>query len=559
MNRFRLPALGGLAAALCAAVLAAAPAAFAHPLGNFTINHYNGLSLHPDRIENTLVVDSAEIAAAQERPRVDSNGDGTVGGRERAAYARERCAERADALALTVNRKKLHWTVGSSTFAYQPGEAGLKTSRLQCKLAAVADLRQPAAVQVEDTYDSKRIGWHEMTAGGHGVALEDSPLPTTSVTHALRDYPDDLLASPLDQRHAAFRTTPGDAKDPTALALPDLPGAGPVTTAFERVGEAFNSLVGTRELTLPVGILALLLAMVLGASHAALPGHGKTIMAAYLAGRRGRARDAVTVGATVTLTHTAGVLVLGLLLPVATSLAGETVLTWLGLASGLLVTAIGIGLLRGALRKDSSGHHHHHHHGGGHSHHHGDHGHSHEHRYVHAHSHGTLRGLLLRSRRPAPSQGPPAHPAAEPGGLAVLTEETEHQPTADPLPAPHEPLPPVTPAPRPTRRVLVGLGIAGGLVPSPSALIVLLGAVALGRTPFGILLVFGYGTGMAATLTAAGLLLIRFRDRLSHAVRHRATGYLRLLKPVARFGPVITATLVLIVGLGLTARALTGT
>lgn len=91
------------------------------------------------------------------------------------------------------------------------------------------------------------------------------------------------------------------------------------------------------------------------------------------------------------------------------------------------------------------------------------------------------------------------------------------------------------------------MGVAGGLVPSPSALVVLLGAIALGRTWFGVLLVVGYGLGMAATLTAVGLLLVRLRDRLAAVERFRD-----------RFTalPAITAGLVLVVGLGLTARAL---
>ncbi|MFF7442089.1 hypothetical protein [Streptomyces sp. NPDC008122] len=169
---------------------------------------------------------------------------------------------------------------------------------------------------------------------------------------------------------------------------------------LNRVSAVFDKLVGSRELTVPVGLLALLLAIVLGASHAAMPGHGKTIMAAYLAGRRGTPRDAVTVGATVTLTHThtAGVLALGLALP--THLAGETVLTWLGLASGLLVTAIGIQLLHSALR--GRGHHHSHH---GHGHHgHGHHDHSHDHGHSHSHHiHGVGRGHSHAPPPPLPS------------------------------------------------------------------------------------------------------------------------------------------------------------
>lgn len=97
------------------------------------------------------------------------------------------------------------------------------------------------------------------------------------------------------------------------------------------------------------------------------------------------------------------------------------------------------------------------------------------------------------------------------------------------------------------------MGVAGGLVPSPSALVVLLGAVALGRTWFGVLLVLGYGLGMAATLTLVGVLLVRMRDRLQglERLRDRAWWFTALI-------PVLTATLVLIVGIGLAVRAAAG-
>lgn len=82
----------------------------------------------------------------------------------------------------------------------------------------------------------------------------------------------------------------------------------------------------------------------------------------------------------------------------------------------------------------------------------------------------------------------------------------------------------------------------------------LLGAIALGRTPFGVLLVLGYGTGMAATLTAAGILLVRLRNRLARSTRHR----LGALRRLSRVGPALTSALILTVGLALTVRALTG-
>ncbi|MGW4698645.1 hypothetical protein ACWEO1_40490 [Kitasatospora cineracea] len=111
--------------------------------------------------------------------------------------------------------------------------------------------------------------------------------------------------------------------------------------------------------------------------------------------------------------------------------------------------------------------------------------------------------------------------------------------------------------PDPTsRRNLIGLGIAGGLVPSPSALVVLLGAVALGRTLFGAALVVAYGVGMAATLTAVGLLLVRVGDRLAAVQDGPIAGRLHRIAP---YSALITASLILIVGLGLVVRSLPAT
>ncbi|MFJ6797100.1 sulfite exporter TauE/SafE family protein [Streptomyces sp. NPDC091268] len=536
----------GITAALLtplALLTAAAPAA-AHPLGNFTVNYATSLTLRPQAVEAEVVVDRAEIAAAQERPLIDQDHDGSLSADEQSLYAAGACTTLAGQLAVDVSGVSLRWNRAPGRLTFHTGEAGLKTSRLTCRLTADAPLTSPAGVHVVTHYDSRRIGWHEVTARGDGLTLIDSTVPAASPTDQLRHYPQDPLTDPLDQRSADIRTAPGHGSATARIVPPQMPGAGPVTAALNKVSTLFDALVGSRELTVPVGLLALLLAVILGASHAAMPGHGKTIMAAYLAGRRGTPRDAVTVGATVTLTHTAGVLALGLALPLATHLAGETVLSWLGLASGLLVTAIGIQLLHSALRGRPLQHGHGHSHG---HHHHGDHGHGHHHDHGRGgdHTHEPPAGHLPSSRR-APDS------AASDGTTVVLTKTA----TALPHDHHHGETDHHTHAPARRRRwSLIGVGIAGGLVPSPSALVVLLGAVALGRTAFGILLVIGYGLGMATTLTLAGLLLVRLRDRITARTTERASARLQKL---GRLGPAATSALVLLVGLGLTARAATG-
>ena len=475
-----LVALGaiGIALALPARPALAQPAHPAHPLGNFTVNQAVGLDLYPDRVAVTAIVDLAELPTLQERSEVDANGDGKVSAAESAAYNTRVCGAMAGAVALRVNGHRVQWSVRPAGFEYRPGSAGLHTSRISCALDAAADLRRPAIVDLVNGYRADRIGWREITAAGHGVHIVNPSVPVRSVSDSLRSYPTDLLGSPLDQRSARLQVEPGDG--PSAGATIHLSRGDPVSRWVAEADRTLERLVGGR-LTPLVGALAVLLALALGAAHAALPGHGKTVMAAYIAGRRGRPRDALTVGAIVTLTHTGGVLVLGLLLTVSASLAGEVVLSWLGVASGVLVAAVGVAMLLGVLRRRASVYDHHH-------------GHPHDHDHDHSHS------------RPS----------------------------------------------REARRLsLVGMGIAGGLVPSPSALIVLLGAVGLGRTAFGVLLVAAYGVGMAATLTAAGLVLVRVRDRWTS----------RPCRTVARLtalAPTGTAALVLCVGLGLAGRAALG-
>ena len=254
----------------------------------------------------------------------------------------------------------------------------------------------------------------------------------------------------------------------------------------DRATAAFTALVGERSLSPGFALVALLLAVGLGAAHALAPGHGKTVMAAYLVGLRGTLRQAATIGATVTLTHTAGVLLLGLVLTTSRAVASERVYPWLGLGSGLLLAGVGIGLLVRA--RPGHGHPHPHEHPDP------DHPHPHD----HDHHHGGVPG------------------AGRPLGW----------------------------------RGLVALGLAGGLVPSPSAVVVLLGGIALGQAWFGVALVLAYGLGMAATLTGVGLLLAHLRTRMDRRLRVPAGS---VLGRIGRLLPAVTASVIVLVGLGLAA------
>jgi nickel/cobalt transporter (NicO) family protein len=476
MRRRLLVVLG---AAVLGVLVPPAHPAHAHPLGNFSINQYHGFTIRPDAVTATVVVDRAEIPTRQRR---------TI-----------RCVEVAAALDATVERGRLRWTIEAEDLTFHPGAAELPTSRLSCILRAVIRPLGTGAVRpfvVANGYAAGQVGWHEMTAVGDGVRLIDSPLATRSVSDELRAYPADPLASPLDVRAASLRFKTGGSADAAAGQAAGTNGrAAPAGGAFGRLiasaDRRLADLAGAGRLTPAVGLLAVLLAFALGAGHAALPGHGKTALAAYAAARGGRRREAVALLATVTATHTGGVLAVGALLTTSAAFAGERLLAWLGIVSGAVVVAVGAGMLAAFRRGRSHSH---------------GHGHSPGHSHPHSHSHDGHSNVH------------------------------DHRPGG--------------------RLGLFGIGLAGGLVPSPSALVVLLGAVGLGRTAFGVLLVIAYGVGMAATLTAAGFALLGIqRWATSRATHWRADRMRRVLRRLPSAGTA-TASLVMVVGAGLALRAI---
>ncbi len=251
---------------------------------------------------------------------------------------------------VSVGGNRLALSVLASDYTQRPGAIQLTIGRLVCQLQAPADLSRDSSVSIDDQWDSGGIGWHEITAVGDGVSLQNSPFPASSVSGELLHYPNNLLSSPLDVHSGSISVHPGNAAS-TYRAIRALPGAALPVRALNALANRFNALVGAKHLTVGVGLLAVLLSMLLGAGHAFLPGHGKTIMAAYLVGRRGRLRDVVTVGATVTLTHTAGVLILGALISLTAAFAPTAAEQALAVVSGLLVAGVGVGLLIGALRR----------------------------------------------------------------------------------------------------------------------------------------------------------------------------------------------------------------
>src|SRR6188508_981541 len=116
-----------------AALTVVATIASAHPLGNFTINHYAGLRVSPDAVALDVVLDFAEIPAFSERQRIDTNGDGTLGPAELAAERAAACPRLADDLSLMVGGRAARLEAVAAGVTQPTGVGGLPTLRLVCQ------------------------------------------------------------------------------------------------------------------------------------------------------------------------------------------------------------------------------------------------------------------------------------------------------------------------------------------------------------------------------------------------------------------------------------------
>ncbi|MDQ0759538.1 urease accessory protein UreH domain-containing protein [Streptomyces canus] len=526
--------------AACALVLLPSSSASAHPLGNFTVNRYDGLVAGPGALRVDHVEDLAEIPATQAKPDIENLG--------MTEWAAQRCQKAAEGGKVTVDGRRVALTVRTSHARVRPGQAGLDTLRVECRLTAPLPEDATVALGFRSAGTDSGPGWREITARGDRTTLTKSDVPSKSVSDELTTYPQELLSSPADTVTASLRVRSGGPA--LTEEQSDAPAASVLPRGADRWTRALDSLVARHDLTVGFAALALLIAVVLGAMHALAPGHGKTLMAAVAAARGGKARmkDVLPLAASVTVTHTLGVVALGLLVT-AGSAAAPSVIAWLGIASGVLVTAAGVTLLRRALRTRA------HQHGHGHSHDHSHEAEKPEERslvLVAAHTETVPATTGARTRTHAHT---PAHTRDHPHGHGH-THDHDH-----PHPHPHPHSHAVehthggfthTHAVAPTLRGTILLGFAGGLVPSPSAVVVLVGAAALGQAWFGLLLVVAYGVGLALTLTAAGFAVVRLGSGVTRLLDRRprlAASPMTAL--VRRTAPLMSAFVVVALGAGL--------
>jgi len=457
----------------------------AHPLGNFSISQYSALRFDDNQITVHYVVDIAEIPTFQEIQEtglVAKLGDPSV-----KAYVEKKAVALRDGLTLEVNGRRVVLQAKSEEIIFPEGAGGLPTIKLAVVYSAKLPDRKSTSYRItyRDNNFPGRAGWKEIIAvGSAGAKLLQSSVPEADRSARLSNYPTDLLNSPPQVLEARVEFEP-KVNSPSVMAgtvLQARENTVPLAAHNAKLREiasvtakqssepvelkankqstpknAFTELIATKHLNWRLVLFAFVVAAALGGLHALEPGHGKTLVAAYLVGSRGTMKHAIWLGSIVTMAHTAGVYLLGAITLYASKyIVPEQLYPWLTLISGLMILALGCGLFVRRCRGDGLHHHHHDRRDGAYHKHHHDHAHPHLHRHAHHHHHELAEELSLKQ--------------------------------------------------------LLTLGISGGIVPCPAALVVLLSAVSLQRIGFGLLLIVAFSVGLAAVLIAVGMLVVYARS-----------------------------------------------
>jgi nickel/cobalt exporter len=499
-------------------LLFAAGIALAHPMGNFSVSHYAKIEVTEKGVELVYALDLAEI------PTFDLlrswKLERTSPREQLEAKAREQAKLWLNGLQINSDGRPIVPKFLSSELVIGDGAGNLPVTRITSR----ASLDAPAgSLRYEDQNFPDRAGWKEIViVSGKGATLQKASQSGTDVSQGLTSYPPDPTVAPPQDLRAELTwlsekplvaerkpiakpvitpiPQPKTAPAATSPAMKTAAAAPPGTVVR---GDMLSRLLHAREITPWMMLVGIAAAFVLGGAHALTPGHGKTIVAAYLVGSRGTLKHAAFLGAMVTFTHTISVFALGLAtLFFFRFVMPETITQWLGVISGLSIVGIGLWMAYTRWRAASHQQHHHHHdhdHAHDHHHHH-DHDHDHDH---HHHDHDHHHG---------------------PGGHTHVPAELSWG-------------------------GLVALGASGGLVPCESALVLLLGAIALRRVGFGLLLLVSFSAGLAIVLMAIGAIVLYARNLLPQRKSAHQNAFFRYV-------PVASAAVVTVVGLIMTGISL---
>ncbi|MBV8820654.1 MAG: hypothetical protein JO022_20000 [Acidobacteriaceae bacterium] len=528
----------------------AASLAFSHPMGNFSVNHYARFDAKPSGVEVTYALDLAEL------PTFDLLRQWGLDRNSPQAALHQKAAEQARAwarnLSFTSNGQTVAARFVRSEFVIADGAGDLPVVRITSHL----HLEPPSGqLNYEDRNYPDRAGWKEIVTR----ASEDR-------SKALSEYPQDPTVAPPQDMRASLEVSgvvarkkplpPAPAPAPIlATPAPKQSPAAPQPAGTVVKGDYLSRLLHQRELTFSMILIALGVAFALGAAHALTPGHGKTIVAAYLVGSRGTLKHAAYLGAMVTFTHTVSVFALGLAtLFLFQYVMPEKITQVLGVVSGLSIVAIGAFMLYKRWRAVAHSHAHEQHgyshvhthaHTHAHQHEHADHSHahahaaaahshahthaehSHTHHHDHAHSHPhTHDGVHFHTHDHPHSHGALVH-SHGPGGHVHSHDVPDEISWAS----------------------LSALAISGGLVPCESALVLLLSAIALGRVGLGLLLLIAFSLGLAVVLMGIGMIVIYAKNLLPARTKQERS-------PIFRWVPIASAAVVMIIGVLMTGVSL---
>ena len=528
--------------------LSMSSAAYAHPMGNFSINHYSKIIPGMRTIEVDYIIDMAEIPTFQQMQ--ESAAVPKVGDPSLLPFLRHESELLNRGITLRFDGQRLALRTVSRQVIFPPGAGGLPTMKLGFVYTAIVPkLRDsPTLIRYRDDNYPGRAGWKEIVAvNGPGASLIDASVASKDRSAELTNYPTDMLHSPPQTLAAALtvKAAPsnGRADNQPELQAPsgwfatgDTGASGVILKANSQgtPRNAFTELISSNRTDLLFMAMAALIAAVLGGFHALEPGHGKTLVAAYLVGSHGKARHAVLLGAIVTAAHSVSVYALGIVTLYASKwILPERLYAWLGIGSGLLVAGLGFTLFIHRYQSEPPA--------------------SDEHLHDNDEGH---RHLPKHTQPHARAEGAVAHYHTWWGGHVdegdhhlhneVTVHKHERGKGDDRLHHDHHEIFRATPPL--SVGGLLALGITGGIVPCPAALVVLLGALAFHRVAFGLFLIVAFSAGLAATLISLGLAVVyagRFMSRLG------AQGPL-----TQRWLPLASSAVITVIGVTLTLQSL---
>ncbi len=481
MNRSILPFLA-------AAILTA------HPMGNFSVSHFTKFDITKKSVHITYVLDLAEIPTYQLMRdwNLDPSADAKIPAEILQQKAEAQSAEWIKQLAFSDG----HPILDRTTIKLTDGAGGMHVSRIETSLHL--DNVQ-GKLSFEDRNYPDRAGWKEIViTSSDATPIIQASHTGTDRSKGLTEYPTDPTLTPPQDLRANIEwhvESPVIVTKIVPIEQPAAPATQPSTPPTPKPipgevtrGDYLSRMLSQKDIPFNIMLIGLAVAFAFGALHAKSPGHGKTMVAAYLVGSRGTMKQAAFLGGMVTLTHTISVFLLGLVtLVFAKYLAPEKLVTWLGVASGISIVVIGASLFYKRLHVLRHAHAHHHHHR-----------HHHDHDHDHHHDHG----------------------------------DHSHVPEGEV-----------------TLRSLIALGASGGMVPCPSALVLLLISISLGHVGLGLLLLVSFSLGLAGVLMAIGMIVIYAKQWLPDPVKTSQ-------HPLFRLIPVLSATVIVCVGLVMTGVSL---